>query len=136
MSITCSTFSAERPTHYILSSLLCCGLSSSEKIHDTLISSQSLLHKLGQTGPLMSLVLAANMRDDLLRLNRDLSAAFHTLGTGENLMVSYKVTSFANDVTRNRTESVLLHPSGTFCYGILIMKCNSCYTLAHAVRSA
>jgi hypothetical protein len=57
------------------------------KIHDTLTSSQSLLGKLAQTGPLMSLLLARDMREDLLRLNRDLSTAFHTLGTGENLMV-------------------------------------------------
>ena len=71
--------------HHCLSSL-------PEKIHDTLLSSQNLLSKLAQSGPLISLLLATNMRDDLLRLNRDLSSAFHTLGTGENLMVSVTIS--------------------------------------------
>jgi hypothetical protein len=40
------------------------------------------------TGPLLSLLRAADVRQDFLRINRDLSNCFNILGAGEKLIVS------------------------------------------------
>jgi hypothetical protein len=57
-------------------------------LRDTLSSAQNLLVRVTSTGPLVSLLLAAEFREEFLRVNRDLSTIFNILGSGEKLLVS------------------------------------------------
>jgi hypothetical protein len=49
---------------------------------------QGLLARVANTGPLVSLLLAGDFREEFLRMHRDLSSSFTLLGTGEKLLVS------------------------------------------------
>jgi hypothetical protein len=57
-------------------------------VHEELESAQGLLARVANTGPLVSLLLAGDFREEFLRMHRDLSSSFTLLGTGEKLLVS------------------------------------------------
>jgi hypothetical protein len=57
-------------------------------VQGVLESSQAFLARVASTGPLWSLLNAASLRDDFVRIHRDLSSAFTIMGAGESLVVS------------------------------------------------
>ena len=58
------------------------------QLHASLLPAQSLLSEVARMGPLMSLIKANVVRDEFLRINRDITSTFSLLAAGEQLLVS------------------------------------------------
>ena len=61
------------------------------QLYDSLQHAQRLLVRVSNMGPLVSLLKAAMIREEFLRVNRDLTCAFNILAAGEQLLVSLAV---------------------------------------------
>ena len=57
-------------------------------LRDSLGQAESLVARVVHMGPLVSLLMAGEVRQKFLRVNRDLVQNFTVLGTGETLLVS------------------------------------------------
>ena len=70
-------------------------------LRNSLCQAESLVARVVHMGPLVSLLMAGEVRQKFLRVNRDLVQNFTVLGTGEYLLVS---TAFS--VTRGALKKV------------------------------
>jgi hypothetical protein len=66
---------------------VCCCNSPTGQLYASLLPAQSLLSEVARMGPLMSLIKANVVRDEFLRINRDITSTFSLLAAGEQLLV-------------------------------------------------
>jgi hypothetical protein len=66
---------------------LCCSAHPAGQLHAGLLPAQRLLSDVARMGPLMSLIKANAVRDEFLRINRDITSTFSLLAAGEQLLV-------------------------------------------------
>ena len=86
------------------------------KLRVALQEALQLLQDVTRTGPLMALLTASMLREDFIRVNRDLMNTFHLLAAGEQLLVRLMmvVTSIVSkirgkylDCTAKSSESLV-----------------------------
>jgi hypothetical protein len=59
------------------------------QLHANLLGAHSLLQRVSGMGPLLSLIKAYSVRDEFLRVNKDIVNTFAILAAGEQLLVRH-----------------------------------------------
>lgn len=81
----CSTVS--HPPSVAAAAAAACPVCPTAQLHAGLLSADRLLAQVSRMGPLMSLLKAHIVREEFLRINRDITATFNILAAGEQLLV-------------------------------------------------